>query len=64
MKGVHGATRETFPQVTNLISEADDGIRTPDPHLGNFEANVSYVAMNLSSASELRVFVSPVSSVS
>ena len=50
--------------VRGVFLGADDGIRTRDPHLGNFEANVSCVAVNLTSAPELRVLVSPVSSVS
>ena len=52
----------TFPRETNptvsLINKAFSLERT------NFEADVSSVAVNLTSAPELRVFVSPVSSVS
>jgi len=51
-------------QLDQPVFGADDGIRTRDPHLGNFVAVVSCVAVNLSSASELRVLVSSVSSVS
>ena len=52
------------PALTCGFSGADDGIRTRDPHLGNFMAVVSCVSVNLSNALEVRVFVSPVSSVS
>jgi hypothetical protein len=43
---------------------ADDGIRTRDPHLGNAMGNVYCDSTSLTNAPELRVFVSPVSSVS
>ena len=46
------------------LSGADDGTRSRHPHLGNRMAIVSFVSTNLSSAPELRVLVTVVSSVS
>jgi hypothetical protein len=43
------------PALTCDFSGADDGIRTRDPHLGNFMGVVSCVSPRLSSALELRV---------
>jgi hypothetical protein len=69
---VGGTIDQRVPRIGGLwvlagqwaFSGADDGIRTRDPHLGNWVADVSCVSADLSSAPELHVLGALVSSVS